>query len=108
MSFRPPLRHKFHAKPTELDGIKFPSKLEARCYAELTVLQRSGEVLFFLRQVPFHLPGGVKFVLDFLIFWADGRVECRDSKGMATPTYILKRKQVEALYPVTIQEYRKR
>jgi hypothetical protein len=104
---RPPLRHKFHAKPVELDGIKFPSKLEARRYGELKVLQAAGEVLFFLRQVAFHLPGGVRYVCDFEIFWADGRVTFEDAKGMATDTYKLKRRQVEALYPVTIEEYRR-
>jgi hypothetical protein len=102
-----PLRHKFHAKPTELDGIKFPSKLEARRYAELQVLRAAGEVLFFLRQVPFHLPGGVTYRVDFQIFWTDGRVSFEDAKGVATEVYRIKRRQVEALYPVTIEEYRR-
>lgn len=108
MSFRPALRHKFHAKPTELDGIKFASKLEARRYGELMVLKAAAEVLFFLRQVPFHLPGATTYRLDFMIFWADGRVTLEDCKGVETEVYKLKKRQVEALYPVTIEEYRRR
>ena len=95
-------RHKFNAVQTEVGGIKFPSKKEAAYYADLKLLQRSGELLFFLRQVPFDLPGNVKYRLDFMEFWADGRIEFSDTKGLDTPLSKTKRKQVEALYPVKI------
>lgn len=98
------VRHKFKAKPQEYDGIKFPSKAEAKRYLELKVLQEKGEVLFFLRQVPFHLAGGVKYVCDFMIFWADGSVTVEDVKGMKTPLYIAKKKMVESTYPIEIIE----
>ena len=55
-------------------------------------------------QVPFHLPGGVKYILDFLIFWANGEVTFVDVKGMKTAIYILKKKQVEDLYKIKIEE----
>lgn len=95
--------HKFRAVPTELDGIKFASKAEARYYAQLKLRQAAGEVVFFLRQTPFHLPGGVKYVADFLEFHADGSCHVVDVKGMETPAFRAKRKQVEALYPVRIE-----
>lgn len=98
------LRHKFNAIASEVDGIKFPSKKEARRYAELKALKESGEIVFFLRQVPFHLSGGVKYVCDFLIFWAGGNVSIEDVKGMKTPIYTAKKKMVEATYPITITE----
>lgn len=98
------IRHKFKAKPQELDGIKFPSKKEAKRYRELKTLQELGEVLFFLRQVPFHLEAGVKYVCDFLVFWTNGEVSIEDVKGIKTDMYILKKKMVEATYPVTITE----
>lgn len=98
------IRHKFKAKPQELDGIKFPSKKEAKRYRELKTLQELGEVLFFLRQVPFHLEAGVKYVCDFLVFWTSGEVTIEDVKGIKTDMYILKKKMVEATYPVTITE----
>lgn len=95
--------HKFRAVPTELDGIKFASKAEARYYAQLKLRQAAGEVVFFLRQTPFHLPGGVKYVADFLEFHADGSCHVVDVKGMETAAFRAKRKQVEALYPVRIE-----
>lgn len=95
--------HKFRAVPTELDGIKFASKAEARYYAQLKLRQAAGEVVFFLRQAPFHLPGGVKYVADFLEFHADGSCHVVDVKGMETAAFRAKRKQVEALYPVRIE-----
>ena len=98
------LQHKFGAKPTSSDGIKFASKKEHKRYQELKVLQQHGELLFFLRQVPFHLPGGVKYLCDFMNFWQNGSVTIEDVKGMKTPMYILKKKQVEKLYPITITE----
>ena len=68
------------------------------------MLQKIGDVLFFLRQVPFHLPGGVKYVCDFLIFWANGTVTIEDVKGFKTEIYKAKKKMVEDIYPITISE----
>lgn len=98
------LRHKFKAKPCEYDDIKFASKKEAKRYLELQSLKRLGEVVFFLRQTPFHLTGGVKYVCDYLVFWKNGEVTIEDVKGMRTDMYKLKKKQVEILYPITITE----
>lgn len=100
-------KHKFKAKRCELDGIKFPSKLEARYYLKLKKDQQDGSVVFFLRQVPFYLPGGVKYVVDFQVFYSDDTVAFIDVKGMMTPTAKLKIKQVESLYPITIQIVKK-
>ena len=98
------IRHKFNAQPTTADGIRFSSKREATYYAQLEMAKKSGELLFYLRQVPFALPGGVTYRCDFQEFWASGEVRFVDVKGMRTPMYILKKKQVEAMYPVHILE----
>lgn len=98
------IRHKFNAKPTVTDGIRFASRREANYYQELLLAQKSGALLFFLRQVPLHLPGGVRYVVDFLEFWANGEARFTDVKGMKTPLYIAKRKMVEATYPIKILE----
>jgi hypothetical protein len=98
------LRHKFNAKPTTVDDIRFSSKREAAYYQNLCQAKKSGQLLFFLRQVGFALPGGVTYRCDFLEFWANGEVRFVDVKGMKTPMYILKKKQVESLYPVQIVE----
>lgn len=98
------LVHKFRAKPTNCDGIRFASKKEAKRYSDLVRLKSSGYVLFFLRQVPLHLPGNVKYVCDFLVFWTDGKITFEDVKGLKTPMYIAKKKMVESVYPIEIQE----
>lgn len=98
------IKHKFKARRTNVDSIKFSSKKEANRYNILKLLQKSGDILFFLRQVPFHLPGGVKYICDFLIFWANGDVTIEDVKGFKTEIYKAKKKMVEALYPVEISE----
>lgn len=96
--------HKYKAKPTTIDNIRFSSNREANYYAELLLRIRAGEVLFFLRQVPFSLPGGVTYRVDFAEFWSNGEVHFTDVKGMRLRSYIDKKKMVEALYPVTIEE----
>jgi len=98
------IKHKFNAKPTELDGIIFASKKEAHRYRTLCILQQEGDVLFFLRQTPIHLPGNVKYVCDFQVFWKNGDITFEDVKGVKTPMYITKKKLVESLYPITITE----
>ncbi len=64
---------------------------------------RAGDVLMFLRQVPFHLPGGVRYVVDFQEFHADGTIHFIDVKGMQTAEFKMKKKMVENLYPVEIE-----
>lgn len=98
------VRHKFSAIPTETDGIKFDSRKEAKYYQQLKLRLRAGDVLFFLRQVPFHLPGGVRYVVDFAVFLTDGSVEFVDVKGAKTESYNAKKRMVEATYPITITE----
>lgn len=98
------IRHKFNAVATETDGIRFSSKREARHYSGLLLAKQSGDLLFFLRQVPFHLPGNVRYVCDFAEFWKDGDVRFVDVKGFRTPMYKAKLKIVEATYPIKITE----
>ena len=98
------VRHKYRAKRTENDGIRFDSKLEAQYYGILKLLRdNTNEVLFFLRQVPIHLPGGTKLVIDFQVFWSDGKVTFEDVKGMQTDQFKIKKREVEALYPFEIK-----
>lgn len=98
------IRHKFNAIATEVEGIRFASKREAKYYNDLLLAKKSGDLLFFLRQVPFHLPGNVRYVCDFAEFWKSGEVRFVDVKGFRTPMYGVKLRQVEALYPIQIIE----
>ncbi|EBZ0015937.1 DUF1064 domain-containing protein [Salmonella enterica subsp. enterica] len=95
---------KYGNKKTELDGFTFDSKKEAQYYTQLRLRQAAGDVVMFLRQVPFHLPGGVKYLADFVVFTASGVVEVVDVKGVRTTEYKIKKKLVEHHYPITIIE----
>src|SRR3990167_6215673 len=95
--------HKFKACPTTVDCIRFSSKKESEYYKELCLRQqKGGDVLFFLRQIPFHLPGGIKHIIDFQVFFTDGSVRFIEVKGFDTPNGKIKRRLVESLYPIVI------
>lgn len=97
------IRHKFNAVQTIRDGIKFQSKKEAARYDQLKLLQYANEIVFFLRQVPFYLPGNVRHAIDFVVFWTDGHVSFEEVKGKDLPMGIAKRKIVESLFPIKIE-----
>lgn len=97
---------KYHVRPKaerRYNGILFASVKEMDYYKDLQLLIKGGEIKFFLRQVPFDLPGGVKYRVDFIEFYPDGTVRFIDVKGIETQMFKTKKKQVEALYPVTIE-----
>ena len=84
------------------DSIRFDSKLEAAYYRYLKWLRQLGSVRFFLRQVPYHLPGGTVLRLDFQVHWDNGAVSHEDVKGRLTDTFKIKRREVEHEYGITI------
>lgn len=93
--------HKFLAKPKKADGIHFPSTLEENTYQLLKELQEKGRILFFLRQIPFDLPGNTKHRVDYLVFTPTDTLFI-EAKGRDLGIGKMKRKQVEELYPVKI------
>ena len=95
--------HKFNAIQTICDGISFPSKKQAKYYQDLKLRKVAGEITFFLREVPFDLPGNTKYRVDFQEFHSDGTVHFVDVKGYETKDFIMKKKMVESLYPVEIE-----
>ena len=97
-------RHKYNAKRVELDGINFDSKMEGRYYLKLKERVATGEVIVFLRQPKFHLPGGASYSADFLEFHADGTVHFVDVKGRETTEFRKNKRMVENLYhPIEIE-----
>ena len=96
-----PKASKYKNVKTTVDGIKFDSKAEAEYYSLLKVLRdNTKEVTHFLRQVPFDCGAGIKYRLDFLVFYSNGKVEYIDIKGVRTSVFEIKRKLVESLYPI--------
>lgn len=97
-----PKRAKYGNVITTVDGIRFDSKREANYFQQLKLRQQAGEVRFWLRQVPMHLPGGTKYVLDFLVFLRDGGVDFVDVKGRETKEFRIKKREVEHHYPIKV------
>jgi len=79
------------------DGTDFASRLERDYYEQLLLRWKAGDVLWFTRQVPFWLEGGVKFVVDFLVVMPNG-VTLADTTGVLTQTKRNKLKQLKARY----------
>lgn len=95
---------KFNAKRTEYAGRTYSSKKEAAYAQRLDVEKATGDVLMWLSQVPFTLKSGVRYVVDFAVWRSDGFCYFVDVKGFRTETYKLKKRLVEAEFPVTIVE----
>lgn len=111
-------RHKYGAVRTEVDGIVFASKREARRYQELKLMERAGEIRRLLLQPRYGL-----YIQPFLAkaidrvkvgdYVGDFQYEDKqlgwqkvieDVKGVKTPLYRLKKKIVQALYGITVRE----
>jgi len=103
MSFGRTKVSKYNNVRTEIDGFKFASKKEAKRYVELKLLKESKRISYFLMQTPIHIPGA-KYVCDFVVFDLEGKAIYEDVKGFKTDVYKLKKKMVEALYPIKIIE----
>ena len=104
---KPKKRPKYGNTRVEIDGIKFDSIKEANYYSHLMMLYRAGELRLVLLQVPFILPGNIKYYADFLTIDKTGNFEVIDVKSEATRknrTYINKKKQVKAVYGIEIVE----
>lgn len=99
---RAPFKSKYRAIPVVHDGIRFASTKEGKRYLELKMLERAGKIWNLELQPKFDLTiNGVKvgrYVGDFSYFDKTERV-IEDSKGFRTPTYRLKKRVFEALYP---------
>lgn len=94
------MRTKFNNIRTEIDKIKFSSKREARFYEELKLKKLAGEVAFFLMQVPLHFASGIRYVVDFLVFNADGTIRWIEVKGYPTPVWKMKMRMMAQEYPL--------
>lgn len=101
-------RAKYGNRKITVDGMKFDSQHEADYYfSVLWPRWMAGELVLLARQVPFDLPGGIRYIADFVTVDTGGRVEVIDAKSPATKknrTYINKRKQMKAIWRIDILE----
>lgn len=109
-------RSKYNAVKTEVDGITFASKAEARRYSELKLLERGRWIEALELQPRFDcIVNGIKvctYVADFRYAEPSlssryGRTVIEDVKGVKTPVYRLKKRLAEALHGITITEITK-
>ena len=102
--------NKYRNEKVTVDGINFDSKLEARRYYELKLLERAKEIKNLRRQVEFELqPSYIKnnktirainYVADFVYYDSiQRRTIIEDTKGFKTDIYKLKKKIFEYKYP---------
>lgn len=102
-------RHKYGAKRTEVDGIKFDSKKEAIRYRELKLMMYVGEIddLKIHPRYPLIVNGTkiCDYIADFEYIRDYGRQKVvEDTKGVKTDVYRLKKKLFELLYGIKILE----
>ncbi len=106
--------NKFRATKTEyispLVGKRlYDSKAEAARAAVLDIHIRNDEIAYWLPQVPFPLPGGQKYRVDFMVIWKEPKagiitkIGFEDVKGFMTPLSKLKIAQVEEIYKIKIE-----
>lgn len=96
--------HKYAAKATVVDGIRFASKKEARRYSELKLLERGGRITNLRRQVRFKLVQTVAYVADFVYVDDHGKEVVEDVKGYRTREYQAKRRLMADQHAITIRE----
>ena len=105
---------KYGNKKTANNGLTFDSGKESRRYSQLLLMQKTGEISNLERQIPFELipkqrlstgkcERACKYILDFR-YTKDEVVIFEDSKGFATPEYIIKRKLMMFMFGIEILE----
>lgn len=104
--------HKYGAVRTEIDGISFASKAEAKRYAELKLLEKACEIQGLELQPAFELvtidsmsrrQRVGAYVADFRYYVGFQEI-VEDVKGVKTPLYNWKKKHFQAQYGITITE----
>lgn len=103
------MTHKYNARPTTVDGIRFHSKKEAKRYQDLKLLERAGQIRNLTLQPRYPLDVNGKrvctYVGDFKYFdLMKGRTIIEDVKGVRTREYILKRNLFQAVTGLEITE----
>lgn len=103
-----PRQSKYRAQRTEVDGVNFASKREAKRYGELRLLERVGEISGLELQVKMPIAINGKhvcfYMADFCYLDKEGKPIVEDCKGFRTDVYKLKKKMIEAQYGLTILE----
>ncbi|WP_336579383.1 DUF1064 domain-containing protein [Alcaligenes sp. CHO6] len=110
------MKRKYGNRKTVIDGIQFPSKLEATRYQQLKLLERAGQITGLELQPRFELipkqrradgkaERACEYVADFRYTDArTGQQVIEDAKGMRTRDYIVKRKLMLQVHGISVRE----
>lgn len=104
---KPKKRSKYGNRRTEYGGRVFDSAHEAEVYRQLELQMRAGDLRGVICQQPFQLPGGVKYIADFIALKNDGTYDVIDAKSDATrkdKAYRIKRRQMKEVLGIEIME----
>ena len=100
-------KNKYRNKITVIDGIKFHSLKEAKRYRDLKLLEKAKSISCLTLQPRYDMMINNIFCgfykADFS-YIENGVMVIEDVKGMRTPVYRIKKKIIEALYTITINE----
>lgn len=101
--------HKYKAKPTVVNGVKFASKKEAERYKDLLLLEGFGDITELELQPRFPIIfNDIKictYVADFsYIKKGEKDKTVEDVKGFKTRVYSLKKKMMKAVHDIEILE----
>jgi hypothetical protein len=100
-------RRKYKNQPTIVDGHRFASKLEARRYLELKLMERAGEIADLTLQPRYKLDVGglliTTYVADFrYLDLKTGKFKTEDAKGYLTPEFKIKAKLMKACFGIDV------
>ena len=95
------------------NGVTFDSLIELEYYKHLNILKEKGEIVYIFRQSKsvlikkYEIDGrkvrAAEIVVDFVIQYADGRLEYHDTKGNPCEKAKLQRKIFESHYKVPLK-----
>lgn len=91
--------NKYNNKKVISDGIRFDSILEKNHFHTLLTRKKAGDIKGFLRQISLHLPAGIIYRADFLVFENNGDICVDECKGVETNDFKIKWKQAKFCYP---------
>ena len=93
-------RHKYNAQKTKVNGHTFDSKAESEYFGLLKLKIRAGEIKYIDVHPVVSLPGGIRWKLDFFIYYPDGKIEAIDIKGFETQVFKMKQKLFNQFHPL--------
>lgn len=105
---------KYRNVKTTFGGLTFDSKREAARWAELTMLERAGQISMLRRQVRYELAPSVKFagkvraqpplrlIVDFE-YLENGEKVIEDVKGMVTTAFTIKRHLMKSVHGLEVR-----